>query len=115
VNRVLLGGLSALVGCAVPCDNTIKASVASPDGKYVATAFVRDCGATTDFSPQVHLRRIGERLAEIGNVFIGNHSDEINLKWLSPTNLVIYSPCEVVTMRTNHLAVIIEVRREISN
>ena len=111
MNRFLLAGLFVLAGCGVPCENTIKTSVASPDGKYMATAFIRDCGATTDFSPQVYLRLAGEPLAEIGNVFIGNHSDDIGIKWLSPSNLVIYSECEVVMHRTNHLGVAIEVRQ----
>ena len=48
------------VACSIPCDNEIKHELVSPDGRYTATAFIRDCGATTDFSPQVYLRRTGK-------------------------------------------------------
>lgn len=38
------------------CEDTIKADVRSPDGKYTATVYERDCGATTDFSTIVSVR-----------------------------------------------------------
>jgi len=83
------------VACSIPCDNEIKHELVSPDGRYTATAFIRDCGATTDFSPQVYLRRTGNKLAATGNVFIGNHSNEITIRWLSASELEISSPGEV--------------------
>src|SRR5689334_11276803 len=84
--------LATFVACAPgdPCENEIKESIASPDGKHVATAFIRGCGATTGFSPQVHLGPTGEPPSKTGNVFIGTHSDRIKLNWISNTNLVIY-------------------------
>jgi len=69
---ILFFALLGFTGCGDSCSNTIKAEGVSPDGKYVATAFIRDCGATTDFSPHVHLRPVGERMARTGNVFIGD-------------------------------------------
>ncbi|MES2467068.1 MAG: DUF5412 family protein [Verrucomicrobiota bacterium] len=99
-----------LAGCEDPCSNTTKSEVTSPDGKYVATAFIRDCGATTDFSPQVHLRPVGEKVAQTGNVFVGDHSDKIEIAWLSATRLVIYSACSVVRHETNHHGISIEKR-----
>ena len=107
---VLLFTLLALAGCADPCANTPVAEATSPDGKYVATPFIRDCGATTSFSPQVHLRRIGERVAETGNIFIGDHSDKIEIAWLSATQLVIYSDCTVIKAATNHHGIAVENR-----
>jgi hypothetical protein len=86
-----------LTGCSfITCDNSIVKEVTSPDGEYVATAFIRDCGATTSFSPQVYLRKKGEKVGEKGNVFIGNHSESINVEWLSSQELRISSDCEVV-------------------
>src|ERR1051325_3827086 len=102
--------LLALVSCTDPCSNTSKSEATSPDGKYVATAFIRDCGATTSFSPQVHLRPVGERVAQTGNVFVGDHSDKIEIAWLSATQLVIYSDCTVVRHETNYHGVTIEKR-----
>jgi hypothetical protein len=84
------------VACDIPCDNEIKQELVSPDGRYTATAFIRDCGATTGFSPQVHLRRNGKKMAATGNVFIGNHSNEIKIRWLSASELEISSASEVV-------------------
>ena len=87
-----------LAGCGNPnpCGNTIVKEIASPDEAYVATAFIRDCGATTGFSPQVYLRKKGEKLGDKGNVFIGDHSESINLEWLSSHELRISSDGKVV-------------------
>ena len=106
---ILIFALLGFTGCGDdPCSNTIKSEVTSPDGKYVATAFIRDCGATTSFSPQVYLRPSGERMAERGNVFIGDHSDKIQIEWLSATHLVIYSDCRVIRHDTNYYDVRVE-------
>ena len=107
---VLIFTLLFLAGCADPCSNTKKAETTSPDGKYVATAFIRDCGATTSFSPQVHLRPVGESVAQTGNVFVGDHSDKIDIAWLSATQLVIYSDCAVVRHETTYHGITIEKR-----
>jgi hypothetical protein len=98
-----------LRGCD-PCANTIQAEAKSPDGKYIATAFIRDCGATTDFSPQVHLRAAGERSGKTGNVFIGEGSTNIQISWLSATQLVVYSDCQVFQHITNLHGITIEKR-----
>jgi hypothetical protein len=83
-----------LSGCDT-CSNEIVQEIASPDGKYIATAFIRNCGATTSNSPQVYLRFKDEKIGATGNVFIGNHSDKIKIKWISNDHLMIYSDCEV--------------------
>lgn len=110
--RFIAFGLISFVlfGCSDSCVNTTKQDVRSPDGKYVATAFIRDCGATTDFSPQVHLRLAGENLAQTGNVFVGDHSDKIRLEWLSASHLVVYSDCAVVRQLTNFHGIVVEKR-----
>jgi hypothetical protein len=102
--------LFVFTGCDEPCSNTIKAEVMSPDGKHMATAFIRDCGATTSVSPQVSLRSVGQKVAPLGNVFVGNDSDEIEIAWLSGTQLVIYSDCAVVRHETNYQGITIEKR-----
>lgn len=105
-----LFALLASAGCADPCTNTLKAELVSPDGKYVATAFVRDCGATTSYSPQVHLRPFGEKAGMLGNVFIGNRSDEIRIVWLSAGQLVIDSDASVVRHEALYHGVRVDVR-----
>ena len=102
----------ALVGCSSQCGNTVKQEAASPDGKHIATAFIRNCGATTAFSPQVYLRYVTEKkVGDTGNVFIGNHSDAIRIEWESPTHLVIHSDCEVVYLVSQFYGISIEHRR----
>jgi uncharacterized protein DUF5412 len=88
--------------CADPCANTVVREVTSPDGRYTATAFIRDCGATTSYSPQVYLRRAGESAGTTGNVFVGNRSDEIEISWASAKELVISSSCQVVRREEEH-------------
>src|SRR5262245_57114312 len=90
-SSVSLLALLAIPSCADMCSNETISEITSPDGKYVATAFIRDCGATTSFSPQVYLRPVGEKMAQTGNVFVGDHSYNIEIAWLSASNLVIYS------------------------
>ena len=57
-------GAIALVGCDAglfgDCGDNVKAQAPSPDGRYVAAVFERDCGATTDFSTHVSLREADE-------------------------------------------------------
>jgi hypothetical protein len=102
--------LASYSGSSNLCVNKTKAEVTSPDGKFSATGFIRDCGATTRFSPQVHLRRVGERLAQTGNVFVGDGSENIELTWLSASQLVIYSDCRVIRRVTNLHGIVIEKR-----
>jgi len=102
--------LAALTGCGDLNTNTIKSELKSPDGKYVATAFIRDAGATTSWSPQVHLRQVGERMERIGNVFVGYRSPNIQIEWLSSSQLVVYCDCEVVQHITNYHGIMIEKR-----
>ena len=84
-----------LAGCGL-CGNTVKQEAKSPDGNYVATAFVRDCGATTAFTAQVHVRKAGTKMEDTGNVYRGYLSDDIGLTWLSSTHLIITSGCQEV-------------------
>ena len=100
----------AFAGCADPCANTKQAEITSPDSKYVATAFIRNCGATSGFSPQVYLRPAGGGMGDVGNVFVGDHSDKIEIAWLSSTQLVIYSDCAVIRHETNYHGIRVEKR-----
>jgi len=98
----LIAILALFTGCKPLCSNKIVDHIVSPDGSHEATAFIRDCGATTDFSPQVYLGSKVERIKDMGNVFIGNHSDKIRIQWSSPTQLEIFSECTVVMIVTNY-------------
>lgn len=75
-------------GCTA--ENTIVKKVDSPSGEYVAYPFIRDAGATTDFSTQVSILKKSEKYNNrAGNIFIGSGSEFINIYWESDNNLVI--------------------------
>jgi len=46
----------------IMCDGTVYATALSPDKKWAAYAFERDCGATTDFASFVIVRDAKEKL-----------------------------------------------------
>jgi len=60
-----VGGIAIGIGAAFvlphlmrdPCGNTIVEALPSPDGSHKAVVFVRNCGATTDFSTQMSVLR----------------------------------------------------------
>ncbi len=87
----LLMLLLLIGGCGIIkplCGDQIKTEKASPDLKYTATVYERDCGATTDFSTIVNLRERSTKFNgdELGPVVIkGQHS--INLDWDGNTRL----------------------------
>lgn len=83
----LAGWYSFLTG---DCSDLVRLEAKSPDGKYVATWYVRDCGATTDFSTIVNLREAsagfdGDRLG----VFIVEGRPQISITWQGARNLLI--------------------------
>jgi len=75
------------------CGNGIHAEVHSPDHRYKAIVFQRDCGATTGFSTQVSILKIDAELQnDSGNIFvISGHPEAhaLQLTWLSNTELLI--------------------------
>jgi len=96
----------------MPTTATIKSEHKSPDGKYVATAFVKDAGATTSWSPQVDLRRVGESMDRYGNVFVGYGSPNIETEWLTLSQLVVCCDwtCEVNLNVANYHGIAIGIR-----
>jgi hypothetical protein len=83
------------------CVNTVLAETSSPDGKYRAITFGRDCGATTSSSTQVSVIRSWWYLRNTtGNLFIvdTDHGKalsgpgggpDVQVSWVSPTMLSI--------------------------
>lgn len=104
--------LVLLAGCEDPCHNQVLQEQTSPDGAFVATAFIRDCGATTDYSPQVHIHKTGKNAGRTGNVFIGNHSTEIQVEWVSATELAIVTDAETVKKLDSYMGITITKRGE---
>ena len=75
------------------CGNEIFSEVYSPDSKFRAVIFQRDCGATTGFTTQISLIFAKNDLQnEGGNIFIvdGHPNDrKIELSWNGPKKLTI--------------------------
>ncbi len=99
---VILGTLSLmLVGALVflhftfkgMCGNEIFQTISSPNKKYKAIVFQRDCGATTGFSTQISILKTGINLAnESGNIFTanGHPSDHpVKVTWVSDKKIEI--------------------------
>ena len=96
---------SALSALDDLCGETIKTEVKSPSGRYVATIFERDCGATTDFATIVSLRKAEEVFDAKGAkgqqpVLIVSGQPAVTLSWSSDTDLVVtLPPTEAFTKR----------------
>ena len=85
----------------VGCANEVLSSLSSPDQKFVAIIFTRDCGATTTASTQVSVLPFAAKLPnEAGNIFISdtNHGaapsgqgggPQVLVRWRSPTQAVV--------------------------
>ena len=88
-----MSGICILTGCpGVTCENNVLREPVSPDTKYVATVFKRDCGATTGYAQIVMIR-------ENKSEFRGDNKEEdiftmeglldINVYWKDSRHLVI--------------------------
>lgn len=74
----------------IPCSDTILAEEKSPDGRYIATLFERDCGATTDFSTIVNLREINSKFdPDDGTIFVVSGRHPVKLIWKSEVELLV--------------------------
>jgi Family of unknown function (DUF5412) len=72
------------------CEDAVKREVRSPNGKYIATLYERDCGATTNFSTIVSLRASMDKFnGEDGRVFVAEGQFQVNLVWEDDMNLRI--------------------------
>ena len=85
-----------LQGCAVPfsdrCDDRINHEVASDDSRYIATLYVRNCGATTDYSSIVSVRERTSKFdgdADQNIVFVVKVRPDIAVNWGSPNEIRI--------------------------
>ena len=87
-----------MVGCDFSllgsCEDTVLGEVTSPGGRYIATAFERGCGATTDFSTLVSLREFGEKFEPEPQGWVlsisGRHP--VSLAWSAENQLAIHYP-----------------------
>lgn len=108
---LMIGGiLSSVIGSIVlfflaiyllmvtfgPCENNIKSSISSLDGKYVAHTFTRDCGATTAESYQLTILKSGKALKNKGgNTFVSK--ERFDVEWTGDKVLTVTYPVSAST------------------
>jgi len=75
------------------CNNTIKQEVISPDSRWKAVVFERDCGATTGGSIQISiLDRKTQLSSGVGNIFIVKYYPKVDVTWEDKNHLLIQYP-----------------------
>jgi hypothetical protein len=92
--KLTLGLILAFAGCRgitwTPCEDTVKSEENSPSGRYIATIFERDCGATTDFSTIVNMRAATEKFdGDRDTIFIVKGQPRMVLVWKDNSTLNI--------------------------
>ena len=74
------------VQCSLPssvaCDDKVESKSVSPNQKYVATLFVRNCGATTDYSTIVKINPAATTSTDDGDqVFVARGDFDVQMIW----------------------------------
>lgn len=106
--RIMLAALTCmLTGCNALCDNTLVSKHPSPDGRFVAIVFYRNCGATTPCTTEISIVRPPDDAipgGQHGNIFSTTDPDdsktslehngaiEARLDWKTPQLLSIATP-----------------------
>ncbi len=87
----LCGALVLLSGCGPElCANAQVSEDVSPDRRYKAVTFRRDCGATTNYSVQVSIVPADKPLPnEAGNVFVASGEPLVLVRWVAERHLSI--------------------------
>jgi len=99
---------------ASACGNQILAEIPSPDGARRVVVFERDCGATTGFSMQASLLRMGAALPnEAGNLFVADaaHSAAPAGPGGGPALEVVWANSHALVLRTHRKARVFKARK----
>ena len=74
-----------------PCENITEKEVLSLDGRYIATLFERNCGATTDFVTIVSIRDKDKafRPETDSRVLVIEGSSLVDMHWVSQNTLTL--------------------------
>jgi hypothetical protein len=94
---------SLIVGCAAfyyvasrslsfDCSSVVLTEIPSPDGRYIATAFERNCGATSPYVRIVSIRPEGTRLRPEDDgswVFVTQDQPNVAVRWSGPRQLTV--------------------------
>lgn len=64
-----------------PCAEEFQSYAYSPDGRYTAAVYERNCGATTDYSTVVRLSEADSNVANGDVIFLISGSKEVVAEW----------------------------------
>ena len=85
-----------------PCANELRAELVSPDARYIAAHYVRDCGPRKNFSTQVSIRP-SERNFDYGRdvrLFIASGICEVDVEWTKHVLHIHHSTACLVMEKT---------------
>jgi hypothetical protein len=88
----LVSFLLVLTGCTLDCAHELVKEAQSPDGKYIASVFDSDCGATTPISRQILLRKGGIIFSgdnQDGVVFRVKGKRDVEVRWVDGEHLMV--------------------------
>jgi len=82
--------LLCLVSACSTCSDQVLSESTSPNGVLIATSFVRNCGATTDFSSIVTVHRKSDGLGSNQDmVFVAEGRHQLSLNWSDATTFAV--------------------------
>src|SRR4029077_7661185 len=79
---------------SLSCSSSTLSEAVSPDGKYIATVFERNCGTTSPFIRTVSVRPKGTRFQtedQSAWVFATEDQPNVGIRWAGPRQLLIVS------------------------
>ena len=80
------------------CGNEVLSTTDSPNGKYTAHSFTRDCGATTVESYQLSILKKGKKLKNKGgNTFVAK--EQFDVEWTDDRQLTVAYPTSAKTFK----------------
>jgi hypothetical protein len=107
VAAVVIAALAAYLWYLIPalalggtCADEVRGESASPDGRVLATSYIRNCGATTGYSSHVSLRTAKAPFnpdKDFTALVIDGVCD-VEMSWSAVTTLLLQNPatCEVI-------------------
>ena len=102
--HVLVVSILVSVGCS-PCSDDKSREWPSPDKKFVAVSYIRDCGASTDLSTHVAIRPTSwySRDSDSSIVFVIKGIADIGVTWQDSSHVTVqYQGGRVFRALTEH-------------
>jgi hypothetical protein len=107
----MLGGCSPEVASML-CTLTVQEHHTSPDGRFMAVVYERDCGAA-GATTQLSIAPAGGSVPNApANTFIADRRTVLGVEWISPQELTVRVPAAVQPERADSTVLGIQVRYE---